>query len=426
MEKKQNTEEPKKVVETKEVVVEKKVETTVPTPPAKVVPVKKKHFGMKLLFWLIVLVVFGGGFTLAGVIAARTVLPQAEQWLIDHKFRQGDASSEQQNSPFLPQTSPGAKGSSGYTIPQIVKSASPSVVSIAVVTTSKNASGSTSDTIGTGFIVDANGVILTNQHVVSDTKAEYEVITQDNKTYKAQTIIRDTVNDIALIVVSAKGLPALSMGDSDSVEVGETVIAIGTPLGEFPGSVTVGVISGKGRTVVTGGGFWDLQKEYDNVLQTDAAVNPGNSGGPLLNLSGDVIGVNFATTGGADNISFALPINTVKEKLAEYRQYGKFRSPYLGVEFRMVTQQEATFYNVKPGALIRSITADSPASKSELKVSDIITEVNGKAVGTSLADSLAHLKVGEVVTLTVFRSDLSGKQETVTIKVTLGDLPVTK
>lgn len=421
-------------MEKTEKIINPVLEKVVPQPvnetkvQAKPVQVKRKRFGFKLLFILIVLVTFGSAFTVLGVYVAQTVLPSAQQWLADHNFSDYGGKNGQENSPFLPQPSKTANKNELLTIPQVVKKSASSVVSIAIVK-SKNLHGSGSNLaieankIGTGFIVDANGIIVTNQHVVRDTTATYEVITQDNKTYKTKNIIRDEVNDIALLIIEAKNLSMLPVGESDHIEVGETVIAIGTPLGEFPGSVTVGVISGLGRSVKTGDGFWELQKEYENVLQTDAAINPGNSGGPLLNLFGEVIGVNFATTGGADNISFALPINLVKQKVAEYRQFGKFRSPYLGVNYRMVLAQEAEFYNAEPGALVRSIAENSPATKSGIKIGDIITNVNGKKVTTSLAASLAKYKVEEEITLTVFRSDIQGKSETVTLKVVLSDRP---
>ena len=408
-----------KVVETKEtVVVDQKIVSPVP-----VVRTRRKRWGFKLLFWLLVLAVFGGGFMLVGVYIYQEIVPAVEGWLVDHNFRSGNNFQIQNNSPFVsPDTT---KNGASMTIPQVVKATSPSVVSIALVSngTLKPDGTQQANNIGTGFIIDGSGIIVTNQHVVRDTKAEYQVITQDNKTFKPKSIVRDEINDIALIIIDANNLPALRLGNSDQLEVGETVIAIGTPLGEYPGSVTVGVVSGLGRTVVTGDGFWELQKEYENVLQTDAAINPGNSGGPLLNLLGEVIGVNFATTGGVDNISFALPINIVTQKVSEYKQFGKFRSPYLGVNYRMVLAQEAEFYNVKPGALVRAVTDNSPAKTAGLKVGDIITEINGKPVTVSLAASLGKFQVDSKVTLTVVRSNLQSEAETLTISVTLADRP---
>ncbi len=380
---------------------------------------KKKRWGIRILAWLFVLCVFATGFVIVGVYVSKQVIPQVETWLVDHQFMNA---SDLDNG-IVPNQNE-TKSTNELTVPEVVKRASSSVVSIAVVGTDTLQNGvQESSKIGTGFIVDNAGIIVTNQHVVSDLKAEYQVVTSDNKTYKPKSIIRDEVNDIALIIVDAKGLPALSIGDSEKIEVGQSVIAIGTPLGEFPGSVTSGIISGVGRTVKTGGGFWEVQKEYDNVLQTDAAINPGNSGGPLLNLFGEVVGVNFATTGGADNISFALPINAVSAKISEYKQYGKFRSAYLGVGYRMVLAQEAEFYNVQPGALIRNIADNSPAKTAGIKVGDIVTKVNDKAIASTLAATLGKYKVGDTITLTIVRSDIQGKSETLTFKVTLAEKP---
>lgn len=391
-----------------------------------VVVARRKRFGFKLLFWLSVLLVFGGGFMVAGIYVANNVIPAAKNWLINHNFIEQDRSKVQEKSPFVQNDSSnsGSLANNGLTIPQVVKKTSASVVSIAITTTSGLPTDQVrASNIGTGFIIDSSGIIVTNQHVVRDTKSTYQVVTQDNKTFTAKSIVRDEVNDIALIIIDAKDLPTLSLGDSDKVEVGETVVAIGTPLGEFPGSVTVGIVSGLGRSVVTGDGFWQLQKEYENVLQTDAAINPGNSGGPLLNLFGEVIGVNFATTGGAENISFALPINVVTQKVSEYKQYGKFRSPYLGVAFRMVTEREAEFYDVMPGALVRTVTEGSPAKASGIKVGDIITKIDGKEISSSLTNSLGKFKVGDKIALTVYRSNLQGESETLTLTVTLADKP---
>jgi S1-C subfamily serine protease len=166
----------------------------------------------------------------------------------------------------------------------IVKNSSPSVVSIAVTDISlQRRLGVVEDVsnIGTGFIVDTNGVIITNQHVVSDMSATYVVITEDGKQHNVVEILRDDSNDIAILKIDAKNLHALELGDSDALLVGQTVIAIGTPLGEYAGSVTTGVISGLSRSVTTSSGwFGSTSKVYENVIQTDAAVNPGNSGGP--------------------------------------------------------------------------------------------------------------------------------------------------
>ena len=301
----------------------------------------------------------------------------------------------------------------------VVKQSTPSVVSIAISqVTLKRGQGLVDEVsnIGTGFVVDPNGIIVTNQHVVSDTTAKYKVITSDGAEYETVEILRDDGNDVALLKVDAKNLKALKLGISDNLAVGQTVIAIGTPLGEYAGSVTTGVISGLGRSVTASSGwFGSTTKVYENVIQTDAAVNPGNSGGPLINTQGEVIGINFATTANADNISFALPINIVKQRLEEYRTYGKFIKPYIGISYQMISEYEALYYtDVVAGALVMNVDPNGPAAKADIKRGDIITKVNEKELEQSLAYEIQSHKVGEEITLEVWRE---GK--TFTVKVTL-------
>ncbi len=172
---------------------------------------------------------------------------------------------------------------------------------------------------GTGFIVSSDGLILTNKHVLAQDVqgADFTVITNDGKEYKATILAKDPVQDIALIKIDAKNLSALKLGDSSNLKIGQTVIAIGNALGEFSNSVSKGVISGLARSIDASTGR-DSSERLDRVIQTDAAINPGNSGGPLLNLSGEVIGVNTAIATGAQNIGFAIPINSVKNDLKNW------------------------------------------------------------------------------------------------------------
>ena len=301
----------------------------------------------------------------------------------------------------------------------VVKNSSPSVVSIAVSQVLlKRGEGLVDEVsnIGTGFIVDPSGIIVTNQHVVSDVSATYKVITSEGIEYEIVEIVRDDSNDIAILKVDASNLPSLSLGDSDNLVVGQTVIAIGTPLGEYAGSVTTGVISGTHRSVTTSSGwFGSTTKTYENVLQTDAAVNSGNSGGPLISTEGKVVGINFATTANADNISFALPINIVKQRLEEYRAYGKFIKPYVGISYQMISPYQAIYYtDVVAGALVMNIDLEGPASKVDIKRGDIIVKVNEKEVEESFAYIIQSYEVGDEITLEVWRE---GK--THTVKVTL-------
>lgn len=266
------------------------------------------------------------------------------------------------------------------------------------------------DNIGTGFIVDESGLIITNQHVVSDVNSDYKVITSDGSEYDVVKIVRDDVNDIALVKIEATELVPIDLGNSDKIVVGQTVIAIGTPLGDYAGTVTTGVISGLDRSVTTGSSwFGETAKDYENVIQTDAAVNPGNSGGPLLNTAGEVIGINFATTTNADNISFALPINIVKNRIEEYRTYGKFIKPYMGISYQVISEYMAYYYaDLVPGVFLVRIDTEGPAYEAGLKKGDIITEINGESVVDSFASVLDKYSPGEEIEVQYVREGETG------------------
>lgn len=306
---------------------------------------------------------------------------------------------------------------------EIVRQSEESVVSIAVSQaglTEQDGATSTNN-IGTGFIVDNSGIVVTNQHVVSDEKADYKVINKKGEIFEITQILRDTSSDIALIRIDSVGkeIKALALGDSDSLVVGQNVIAIGTPLGKYAGSVTAGIVSGLDRSLSAGTSwFGSTAKTYDGVIQTDTAINPGNSGGPLIDSQGKVIGVNFATTSGIDNISFALPINKVKARLEEYRTHGKFIMPYLGVSYQMISPVEALYYkDVVVGALVIRIDPISPAYEAGIKKGDFIIEFGGKKVTSSLGDMIQKHKVGEEVEVKVYRAG-----ENIDMRVKLGEI----
>jgi S1-C subfamily serine protease len=303
---------------------------------------------------------------------------------------------------------------------EIIEEAGHSVVSIAISQLSLSQEEGLIDrsrNIGSGFVVDSSGLIVTNQHVVSDTTADYTVITEDGDEYPVVEILRDDFNDIAIVKVAleeGEELSALGLGDSDSLLVGQNVIAIGTPLGEYAGSATTGIISGLDRSVTASSGwFGSTAKTYEDVIQTDAAVNPGNSGGPLINSLGEVIGINFATTSGADNISFAIPINKVKTRLEEYRTYGKFIRPYLGVSYQMISEYEALYYtDVVPGALVLRVDPASPAFEAGIERGDIVVKFGEDEVNRSLADIIQEYAVGEEVSVTLVRE---GEEQNITV-----------
>jgi S1-C subfamily serine protease len=188
---------------------------------------------------------------------------------------------------------------------------------------------------GTGFIVSKEGYILTNRHVVDDSSADYTVVFSDEEIYPVKVLARDTVLDIAILKVDIQNrdLKALSFGDSDSIKVGQTAIAIGNSLGEFNNSVSKGIISGLARTITAADEVTGSSEILDDIIQTDASINPGNSGGPLLDINGNVIGINVAKAQSAENIGFAIPINNIKPILESVITKGKIERPYLGIRY---------------------------------------------------------------------------------------------
>ncbi|HEY7167147.1 MAG TPA: DegQ family serine endoprotease [Candidatus Binatia bacterium] len=270
--------------------------------------------------------------------------------------------------------------------------------------------------LGSGFIIDADGSILTNNHVVENAQKIVVRLLEDDKEYEAKVVGRDAKTDIAVIKINAKtNLPTASFGDSDHLEVGEWVVAIGNPFG-LDSTVTSGIVSAKGRHIGQG--------PYDNFIQTDASINPGNSGGPLINLRGEVIGINtaiFSRTGGNMGIGFAIPINLAKELLPELRGKGKVVRGYLGVLIQKVTPEIADSLGMEKGygALVANVSKDGPADKAGVKVGDVIVEFDGKEVKDSgdLPIVVARTPVDKKVRMKVLRD----KKEMV-LNVSVGEL----
>jgi S1-C subfamily serine protease len=262
-----------------------------------------------------------------------------------------------------------------------VQKSSPSVVAIGINQRLANPynpfsqpGSSQNNTIGTGFIVSSDkGIIITNRHVVSDTSLKYTVVTKDGKKLDVQKIYRDPNLDLALVQVSGtNGLQPLELGDSGVLKTGQTVIAIGNALGQFDNTVTTGVVSGLGRALQAGDPYSGESEQLDNLIQTDAAINPGNSGGPLLNSAGQVIGVNVATTEGAQNIGFAITIN------------------------------------------------------SGIQAGDIITKIDGQTVDSNskISDTIQSKKVGDKVTVELWsQNGNNGTGSTRTVTATLAEAP---
>jgi len=265
---------------------------------------------------------------------------------------------------------------------------------------------------GTGFIVSSDGLIVTNKHVVSDPSATYKVLFNDGSEVKAEIKTIHPTQDLAIIKVDKKDLKPVEFADSEQLKVGQTAIAIGNALNEFDNTVSRGVISGLRRSIVASDNMGNSE-QLSQVIQTDAAINQGNSGGPLLDINSKVIGVNVATAQGAQSIGFAIPSNVVVKMIEDYKKFGKVKVPFIGVRYSMIipNSDQAKQYGVENGALIigdeqaPAIVPNSPASKAGLKTGDIITKINDKKLSLkqSLADVIAQYKVNDKVELTIIR-----------------------
>ncbi len=319
----------------------------------------------------------------------------------------------------------------------VVKKVSPSVVTIAIKNSlsqntspfslffgqeapEDNTEQSEEQYIGTGFVIKRTGIIVTNKHVVS-TSGQYLVIDEKGKKYEVDKIYRDPANDIAIISIKNApigGLPEISLGTSSSLQVGQSVIAIGTALGEFRNTVTTGVVSGLGRGITAGSSFQGFAERLDNVIQTDAAINPGNSGGPLLNAKGQVIGVNTAVSEQGQNIGFAIPINLVKESLDNFNKTGQFSRPFLGISYSIISQKAALLNEIPQGALVQQVVKGSSAEEAGIAAGDIITKIDGKQINddnATLAILISKKKVGDKITVSLYK-DGSSKDIQVTLK----------
>lgn len=307
-----------------------------------------------------------------------------------------------------------------------VEKTSPSVVAIGVTRRVVNPFDPFSvpqkqdSTIGTGFVVSEKGIIVTNKHVVAEPGVKYTVVTKDNEKYEVRKIYRDPVLDLAIVQIDATSLKALELGDSSRLKVGQSVIAIGNALGRFTNTVTTGVVSGLGRKVIAGDPFGGAQESLDNLIQTDAAINPGNSGGPLLNLAGQVIGVNVATTEGAQNIGFAVPISSVKALVDEFVTKGSVSRPFLGVRYRFISKDVAILNEVPQGGYVQEVVDNDPAQKAGIKPGDIITKINGQNVDSEgkIGDFIKGAAIGQKVDLEIWRD---GK--TLKVTATLEEIP---
>jgi len=422
----------------------------------------KARFWKSQIFWMVILTIFISslfGF-LAGVLSFnyyhqgfRAYLQKLGVFIPPQRIVEKERIVEKK---YIPQTSEEEK------IIEAVKKASPAVVSISITKNVPVFREYTFDPFGeewpfsfpfpfkewrqegyeekevgagTGFIISQDGMILTNKHVVLDKEAKYTVFTNDGRKFPAKVLAQDPLQDLAIIKIeSNKPFPVVQLGDSSRLQVGQTVIAIGNALGEFRNTVSVGVISGLGRRIVaSGGGFFET---LEDVIQTDAALNPGNSGGPLLNLNGEVVGINVAMVKGGQTIGFSIPINKAKRDIEQVKAYGKIVYPYLGVYYAIINKEIQKKYKlpVDYGAIIGwnlvagrtneifktkiAVVPGSAAEKAGLKRNDIILEFNGEKITTdnTLAKIIMKYRPGDEVLLKILRD-----KKIINIKATLGE-----
>jgi serine protease Do len=294
---------------------------------------------------------------------------------------------------------------------------------------------STQQAAGTGFIISNDGKIMTNRHVVPAGTTNVNVTLADGTKFSNVKVLGRTSDsnslDVAFLQITdlkGKKLNPVTLGDSSKMQVGDKVVAIGNALGQFQNTVTSGIISGYGRDLTAGDQSGDSTENLNDLFQTDAAINEGNSGGPLVNINGEVIGINTAIATQAQNIGFAIPINDTKGLISSVLDTGQLQQPYLGVRYVSLTDDLAYQYNLSTnrGAYIvpssdgSSIISGSPADKAGLQEKDIITQINGTNIDdkNSLTSLLSQHKVGDSVKLTIVRGN-----DTITKSVTLEPAP---
>ena len=265
--------------------------------------------------------------------------------------------------------------------------------------------------IGSGFIIDDKGHMLTNHHITAGSR-EIEVALTDGRAFEGKLVGSDPANDLAVVKIDAHDLPVAELGNSSELRVGQTVIAIGNPFGLVGGpSVTVGVVSALNRHILA-------ERVYENLIQTDASINPGNSGGPLLDLTGKVVGINTANIPGAQGIGFAIPINTAKAVLDDIVKYGRVTRPWLGVIGVDVSREVARKFNLDAdsGVVVIQIIPESPAERAQLQPGDVIVGIGDKKLDSmeALQREIRTRKAGDSVVLVAMRGSEEGR-----VKVTL-------
>lgn len=338
----------------------------------------QSFFGKKQILLLILLSFFFG--ILGGVFASRILMP-----FLVSKFKKEEV-------PIIKEQLQTLKVQEDSAVIEAVEKVGPSVVSIFLEKDILDFFGNTTKekSAGTGFILTSDGYILTNKHVVSQKEAIYTVITYDGKSYKGKVIAYDPFNDIAVLKIAGENLKPVEIGSTSDLKIGQRVIAIGNALGEFQNTVTIGVVSARGRAV-TAGDIFSGTVILENLIQTDAAINPGNSGGPLVNLAGQVVGINTAMAE-AENIGFAISIEVIKPLdnfIKNLKEKGKIVRPMIGIYYLPITKELAAIENlpVTEGAWVYSgkrgvaaVIPKGPADKAGIEEGDIIVAINNEKI----------------------------------------------
>lgn len=267
---------------------------------------------------------------------------------------------------------------------------------------------------GSGFVVSEDGYVFTSNHVVSDATADYTVIISPKQKCPAKVLSRNPINDTAVLKIDGKNFSCLKLADSNKIQLGEEVVAVGNALGEFTDTLSAGIVSGLSRFITAFGGIDHQMQNLRGLIQTDAAINPGNSGGPLVNMQGEVIGINTAMIMGAQNIGFAIPINYAKKDWEEVKKFGKIIVPFLGVKYVLISGEmaKANKLPVSDGALVvREALGESPvikgsaADKAGIKEWDIILSCNNEKITAKnpLANILQKCKIGQEAIFKILR-----------------------
>lgn len=398
------------------------------TPPAPRTRLTRapRHIGLTTAFLLCVASAVGAG---AVTVSARTAATHADAATVDRADRHPATAVE--TSAAGVEVAISSSESDVRPISEIAKEVGPAVVAIVIGGSGDlGSAGFSAQGAGSGVIVDPDGLILTNRHVVGD-GGSLTVYLEDGRSFNGKLEGVDTLTDLALLRIRASGLPAATLGDSSSVEVGDPAIAIGNPEGDLPGSVTAGIVSALEREIVVGDAAGlQAPESLRHLIQHDAAINPGNSGGPLLAGDGTVIGINTAMSGGSQGIGFAIPINLARPIVTQVLAGDPIQRPYIGIFFTEIDRQlaEDESLPVTSGVLIRGddvsgqpgVIAGGPADKAGLRDGDILTAIDDQPIDATHQLDVALLghEPGDVIDLTVRRGN-----RTIHKEVTLGIRP---